>query len=308
VKTLNQILWPLARLMSIAAMGFSPCWAGESPASKTPPAFAAKPVAGNSADSQPSVNLRPFFQEWGLDARVQGDRGTCSVFAMTAAIEYAVATKQQHATRLSVEFLNWAANQVGNAPIDGGMFSELWKGYAAHGICPEAAMPYSDSFNPADKPDKKAIADAEKFRALGLQLHWIKEWDSGQGASDEQLAKIKKTLERRWPVCGGFLWPKNERGLWKKRVLQMRPRSELMDGHSVLLVGFCDDKTQPGGGVFLIRNSSGRRRDSMLSYEYVRTYMNDAVWIDFPGATEGGPRRDTAPDKPSNSPPSKHGP
>jgi hypothetical protein len=28
----------------------------------------------------------------------------------------------------------------------------------------------------------------------------------------------------------------------------------------------------------------------MMTYEYVRAYMNDAAWIDFPGATEGGPR------------------
>ena len=275
--------------MLTATLGILPCWAGDS-AGNVPPTPTARQAVGNSSDGEQAVNLRPLFQEWGFDTRVQGDRGTCSVFAMTAAIEYAVATKQQRATRLSVDFLNWAANQTANESIDGGTFLKLWQGYAAHGICPEAEMPYSDNYDPARKPDKKAIAEAKSFHALGLRIHWIKEWDSSQGASDEQLAKIKRTLERRWPVCGGFLWPKNERGLWKKQVLQMCPRSEVMDGHSVLLVGFRDDKTQPGGGVFLIRNSSGRRRDSMLSYKYIRTYMNDAVWIDFPGATKGGPR------------------
>ena len=102
--------------------------------------------------------------------------------------------------------------------------------------------------------------------------------------------EIKRALARGWPVCGGFLWPNNEGPLWKNGVLQMCPRSDVMDGHSVLLVGFRDDKTQPGGGVFLIRNSAGACRDSMLSYEYIRAYMNDAAWIDFAGASEGGPR------------------
>ncbi len=64
-----------------------------------------------------------------------------------------------------------------------------------------------------------------------------------------------------------------------------------MDGHSVLLVGFRNDGTQPGGGVFLIRNSAGPSRDGMMTYDYVRAYLNDAAWIDFPGATKGGPRR-----------------
>ena len=69
-----------------------------------------------------AVDLRPILEKWGLDARVQGNRGTCSVFAINAVIEYAVASKQQHGTRLSVEFLNWAANEVDSTPVDGGMF------------------------------------------------------------------------------------------------------------------------------------------------------------------------------------------
>ncbi len=59
----------------------------------------------------------------------------------------------------------------------------------------------------------------------------------------------------------------------------------------MLLVGYRDDKRQPGGGVFLIRNSSGPFRGGMLSYEYAKAYMNDAIWIDYAGANEGGPSR-----------------
>ena len=81
-----------------------------------------------------SADLRPSLNQWGLEPRVQGNRGTCSIFAMTGALEYALATKQQHGTRLSVEFLNWAGNQTGKENGDGGSFDELWKGYLAHGI------------------------------------------------------------------------------------------------------------------------------------------------------------------------------
>jgi hypothetical protein len=285
MKNSNPILWCFVAAALIVILGVPPSRAADcSPVSAPPTPVAKAPAA------KPPVDLRPFLQQWTLDARTQGGRGTCSVFAMNAAIEYAVATKEQRGTRLSVEFLNWAANEIGGAAIDGGCFSDLWAGYTAHGVCPEADMPYSDGFDPARKPNKKAVADAMKVHALGLQIHWIKQWDPNRGASDEQIAQIKKTLKRRWPVCGGFLWPKDEGPLWKKDVLQVCPRSGVMDGHSVLLVGFQDDVSQPGGGVFLIRNSAGPGRDGMLTYAYVRAYMNDAAWIDFPGATEGGPR------------------
>jgi len=234
------------------------------------------------AEGPKSVDLGPVFQKWALDTRSQGDRGTCSAVVVAAAIEYAAAGKQGRATRLSVEFLNWASNQVAGHAADGGFFADLWKGYAAYGICPEDDMPYRRHFDPALRPSKEALARAEEFRALALQLHWIKRWDPHQGLSDAQLDKVKRTLRHGWPVCGGFLWPKQER--WQDGVLQMCPRGEVFDGHSVLLVGYRDDDTQPGGGVFLIRSSSGDRREGLMSYEYVRAYTNDAAWI---GAGEG---------------------
>ena len=126
---------------------------------------------------------------------------------------------------LSEEFLNWASNDAVGDTVDGGCFSDLWAGYAAHGVCPETDMPYADSFDLKRKPDKKAIADAGKIRALGLQLHWIKQWDPSHGASDEQLAEIKRTLRRRWPVCGGFLWPMNGGARSTRPTLQLCPIS-----------------------------------------------------------------------------------
>jgi hypothetical protein len=53
-------------------------------------AFGAEVVSDAAAPaSQPeTVDLRPEFQKWGLDTRIQGPRGTCSVFVVTEAIEY----------------------------------------------------------------------------------------------------------------------------------------------------------------------------------------------------------------------------
>ncbi len=241
------------------------------------PACPTEALAADAEAAPASIDLAPIFAQWGLATRCQGERGTCSVFVVTDAIEYAIANDRRQATRLSVEFLNWASNQTTKTPRDGGFFSDLWNGCARFGICPEVDMPYLDRFDPAIQPTEQAMMRAKNVLGRGLQLHWIKPWNPHQGLTDDQFAEIKQTLRQRRPVCGGFLWPKQQR--WENGVLQMCPREAVRDGHSVLLVGYRDDPAMPGGGVYLIRNTAGDSRDGMLTYEYVRAYMNDAAWI-----------------------------
>jgi hypothetical protein len=217
-----------------------------------------------------------------LPPRAQGDRNTCSVFAVAGAIELALAEKQGRGTRLSVEFLNWASNRTVGKEQDGGFFSDLWRGFESYGICDEAEMPYASDFDPKLRPSAAALKRARQIRKLGLRLHWIKPWNPNRGLTEHQFAQVKRTLRRGRPVCGGFLWPKQER--WNDGVLEMAPREGVRDGHSVLLVGFRDDPALPGGGVFLVRNSGKGLRNGAMTYEYVRSYMNDAVWIDFSAA------------------------
>jgi hypothetical protein len=233
-----------------------------------------------------TVDLRPAFGKWGLETRVQGRRGTCSAFVVTEAIEYAVARRQGRTPRLSVEFLNWAANEVTRRAEDGGFFSDLWNGCARYGVCPEQDLPYADRFDPALRPSPTALTHAKELLDRGLRFHWIKAWDPHQGLTPEQLAAVKKTLRDGWPVCGGFLWPKREQ--WEDGVLQLCPREAVRDGHSVLLVGFRDDQTQPGGGVLHMLNTANGGSDGLLSYEYLRTYMNDAAWVGYHESGEQG--------------------
>ena len=230
-----------------------------------------------------SVDLRPAFEGWNLAPRLQGGRPTCSAFTVTVALEYAVAKRQGHGTRLSVEFLNWSANKVCGDSADGGFFSDLWKGFAAYGICAEEDMPYQPSFAPAEAPGAAALADAKTRLDLGLRLHWIKEWNVNTGLTVEHLAAIRQTLANGWPVCAGLRWPKQAR--WEDGVLQMAPADGVYDGHSVLLIGYRNDAAQPGGGVFIFRNTAGDGRDGLMPYAYAQAYMNDAAWVDFAGRT-----------------------
>lgn len=234
-------------------------------------------VAPSSRIEAASADLRANFTNWGLPLRSQGGRGTCSVFTMTGAIEYAVAQQRQQGLVLSVEFLNWASNEATTNSNDGGFFSDLWAGFAVHGICPEADLPYLSNFDPKLRPGAVPLAHAKELAGARLSLHWIKRWNVRTGLTDEQLQEIKRVLAKGWPVCGGFRWPKAER--WDNGVLQMAPPEAVFDGHSVLLVGFREDPSKLGGGVFLIRNSGGGERDAAMPFEYVRAYMNDGAWI-----------------------------
>jgi hypothetical protein len=242
-------------------------------------ALGQEPASGSSAQTLPaSVDLRPFFDKWGLSHRTQGKRGTCSVFTVAGALEFAVANKQGHCEHFSVEFLNWGANKIAGEDADGGFFSDLWKAFADYGICAEKTMPYRAAFDPTLAPSPEALAEAKTRLDLGLRHHWIKEWDVKTGLTDNHVVAIKRTLTQGWPVCGGFRWPKKPQ--WSDGVLQMCDADAVFDGHSVLLVGYRDDTNQPGGGVFLFRNTNNGGRDGSMPYVYAQTYMNDAVWID----------------------------
>lgn len=227
-----------------------------------------------------SVDLRPLLANWNLPPRAQGNRNTCSVVTVSGALEYALARRSDRGTRLSVEFLNWASNQVAHDQQDGSYFSDLWRGFVVYGACPEQDMPYRDAFDAGHAPSAAARDHAQRSHDANLRLHWIKPWDPNTGLTDEQLAAIKHVLDRRWPVCGGFRWPKKP-AQWKDGVLVMPPPEGVFDGHSVLIVGYRDDPQQPGGGLLLLRNSGDNGPDGYMTYEYARAYTNDLVWIDY---------------------------
>jgi len=202
---------------------------------------------------------------------------------VAGALEFAIIKRQGHSARLSVEFLNWASNKACGDKEDGGFFSDLWKGFAAYGICTETDMPYQATFDAGRLPSAGAVADAKTRLAYGLRLNWIKEWNVNTGLSDAEFNGVKRTLAHGWPVCGGFRWPKQER--WENDVLQMCSADAVRDGHSVLLVGYRDETNHPGGGSFIFRNTGGQGKDGFMPYAYAQLYMNDAVWVDYESRT-----------------------
>lgn len=224
------------------------------------------------------VDLRRNFDRWGLALKSQAPRGTCSVFAMTAAIEYALAKHRRRGLQLSEEYLNWAANDAHpGRNRDGGFFHELWAGFEKDGICALREMPYASAYDPRRRPSHVALDRGRILRSVGLRWRWIKEWDVTTGLTPEQFDQTRQVLAGGFPVCAGMRWPKE--ATWTDGILDMRSPDQVFDGHSVLIVGYVDKPEHPGGGVFLVRNSQEGGAYQALPYAYVREYANDLGWV-----------------------------
>ena len=178
-----------------------------------------------------SADLRPEFERLGLATKAQGRRPTCSVCVTVAAIEFAVSRREGVSRPMSVEYANWAANQVlENRTEDRGQFfHHLLEGFDRFGLCSESAMPYEARWT-ATEPSAEAKAEAARVRESGLAIRWIKPWGTGAGVSVEELESIRAALESGWPVAAGA-------------------------SHSTVLVAFEDDPGQPGGGRFVVADS-----------------------------------------------------
>ncbi|MCA9258690.1 MAG: hypothetical protein KDA61_05805 [Planctomycetales bacterium] len=219
------------------------------------------PPAARSVDSNlpRRVDLRVHFKRWRLDPRKQGHRNTCSVFVTTEALEFALAKRQGHGTRLSVEYLNWACNQIiGNRTKDRGQFfHHLLKGFAKYGVCAEDQMPYRPSFEPELQPTPEVVEAAQRIGSLNFRIHWIKRWQAEPGLNDEHLQSIKQQIAAGTPVAAGA-------------------------SHSRLLVGYADAPQNPdGGGGHFVALDSATGAYETVSYAFVKANVADVFWIEL---------------------------
>ncbi len=228
-----------------------------------------------------SVNLMPELERLGLTARVQGNRDTCSIFAVTGVAEFEVG-RQSHRRpgRLSEEFLIWAGNKASGMTGDQAMFYKAVHGLNALGICSDELMPYRTARDAKGRPSPAALANA-KEESQRWRVHWIKRWDVQCPLSEPQMLAIRRALAARHTVACGLRWPKQLQG---SQLLEVPPPAKVFDGHSIMFTGYTEDAKRPGGGVFLFRNSDGPKwgKDGygMMSFAYAQRYVNDAFWLE----------------------------
>jgi C1A family cysteine protease len=201
-----------------------------------------------------SADLRPSFKQFGYEQRTQGARGACSVFATLEAVEFEIARRRGKIEPLSVEFANWAANEVTRRGDDGDFFHNIIQGIETHGLCVESAMPYQAAYDKNLEPTGEVKAAAKSYREkLKITFHWLKDWKKKPGLEDADLLKIKETLAAGHPVSAGSY-------------------------HSILFVGYEDDESLPGGGRLFIADSNRRERE--ISYEKAKERFCDMFWVE----------------------------
>lgn len=237
-----------------------------------------------SLPAQEGKNLMPLFEKYGIDIKDQGTRGTCSVFALVGVLEFEYAHTRNQATPLSVEYLNWASNKITGIIKDGSFFDAALDGLLKYGICSNEYFPYYfTNYSKKVEPSEAAILDAETRK--NAELFWIKEWDPSNGINEVQLAKVKEMIDAEHPVAIGFQWPKKEEQYQKmiNGMMYVPPREGVYDGHSVIVIGYQDEASAPGGGYFIIKNSFGKNWGDMgygkMPYEYAANYANDVVAV-----------------------------
>lgn len=247
-----------------------------------PAAFADTPPLPAQAD------LAPRFTELGLAPRQQGGRDTCSLCAIATLIEFARGTPATGPeSRLSIEYLAWAANEAAGTGGDNAMFYEALCGVAAFGVCTERAWPYASAPKAMPMPTEVARLEARALQDC-CAARWIRCWDVNGPLTAAQFLAVKHALAAGHPVACGMRWPKT---LDAERLLEPPPPSEVFDGHSVVVTGYTDDTNRPGGGVFRFLNSFGADWGDAgygeLSYAYARAYVNDALWLAYEPRTPG---------------------
>jgi hypothetical protein len=112
-------------------------------------------------------------------------------------------------------------------------------------------------FNAKLAPSAKARANARRLHATAenvIRVHWINPLKPKPGLTDAHMHEIKALLAIGYPVAAGA-------------------------EHSRLLVGYRGDPKQPGGGMFIDKDSAlGAYAE--VTYQFVKTKVGDVFWVE----------------------------
>ncbi len=236
-----------------------------------------------------AVSLRPRFDQLGIDAKNQGMRPSCAVFAVVSALEYQQAPLKGPAPRLSEEYLIWATlKTLGKAGIRipkvdtpgfdvGFSIPEVTQALRAYGISTEEELPYHLTAADARivEPTPEVI-DRAKLRSP-VNGYII----TGRDAPT-RIGGIIHALNEGVPVVAGMRWPAEDT-LTKEAVLDAQPGRDGAN-HAVLIVGYRSKAGKLDDVEFLFKNSYGDNWGDhgygLVTYEYLVKNLDSAFFMD----------------------------
>lgn len=234
----------------------------------------------------PEVNLVP--QMTGI--KDQGKRGTCVAFSSVAVREFLTGSK----INLSEQYLYWWCDAHDPVPEEPGTTVEMgFTGLVQDGVCEEATWKYKSNRikgNEGQGPPPAGAQDKAKKYKLGRlidldenSVHELKE--CLRGTSDFPGRPIAFSV----PVYNS--WLKSMAVQLSGQITMPLPGEKLTGGHAMVLVGYQDDDSVPGGGFFILRNSWGRSWGISCPYgagngTIPYKYLTDHGWEAFTGDSE----------------------
>lgn len=245
-------------------------WFGQTPSETSAPAE--------------SVSMRIEVERVLGPARQQGERPTCSLFAINALASFEAARADDSVSEpFSEEFLIWATRAAASKLEEGAMFDQAIAGLDGYGALAVSALPYRG------EPANEAAEEAQPPRRLQRKArtwtgrwvpNWIRRWNVRTRFDAAAAEQLRQSLRQGAPVAVGMRWPRLQQGGDVFRVL---PAEEVFDGHSVLIIGYAFDSEVPGGGWFEFRNSFGPAWGDAgygrVSFAYAEAYFNDVVGL-----------------------------
>lgn len=186
--------------------------------------------------------------------KAQGKRGTCVAFALVGLREFLLDGPIQ----LSEQHMYWGCKQRDGFEDEAG--STIHDGLSAlraFGVCPESDWPYSDvviaqneSHGPLPEQAAKAAKDFQMRHTTAV--------------SRSNVIDIKQVLagddtHEGMPVAISVLvfnsWLHSHATQQTGKITMPLPGEEPQGGHAMLVVGYQEDTSAPGGGYLILRNS-----------------------------------------------------
>lgn len=241
---------------------------------------------GTPPTLEASVDFRPKMSDYGLWVRDQGDRESCSVFAINSAIEYQNAEVTGKPIRFSEEFIIWATDSVtGNAALSKKYnlnsyarnidftFGDVVKAITQYGLLPADKLP-NYLGGPIKQPSTETLEQARTY--LNVVIHTIPGDDNAS-----VLANIIHAINAGYPVPIGSSWVRV--ATWRSGHLdKQKPDQDYP--HAVTLVGYKCETGKIQDTVFIFKNSWGIRWGidgyGTVSYAYLRQNMTRCVLLD----------------------------
>lgn len=209
--------------------------------------------------------------------RDQYARGTCTAFAVVAAVELLVANFNESKQRLSPEFVYWNMRYNPKYMLKRDVEVEGTKLKQALGVLVDLGVPEEISY-PYPRHDPGANNQPSPVvlaRAAKTRMQQSEYWDIVDHGCPitPTVMTIYKELANGRPVCVGlpmFKIGNNFKNNWKNRAsvdtgIVYGPGDKMNEGkdyqqvsaHVVTIVGFQPERQKNGGGWFIFKNSWG---------------------------------------------------